>query len=52
MGGLLAHYHGYWVFISDGGSDSSVSDGPPVHLAAADVKSSKKKVWKTFIRNT
>ena len=37
------------MFISDGGSDSSVSNGPPVYLAAADVKSSKKKVGKAFI---
>lgn len=35
---------------SDGGSDSSVSDGPPVHMVSQ-MKSSRKKVtWQTVVR--
>ena len=32
------------VCLSDGGSDSSVSDGPPVHMASVEMKSNRKKV--------
>jgi len=38
------------VCYSDGGSDSSVSDGPPVHMMSLEMKSSRKKVTVTFSR--